>query len=174
MLTEADGGWRLGALTAIVLPSLLRQVIDGRLTRLGEETQALLGVAAVIGQEAPLALWAAVAGGDEDALLEPIERAGEARVLAETTDVGSVRFGHALIRETLYEAIPAIRRRQIHRQVGASLAASPHPDPDAVAYHFQRAGDARAAEWLVKAGERAHGANAWLTAADRYEAALAL
>jgi len=95
-------------------------------------------------------------------------------VLAETTDVRSVRFGYALIRETLYEAIPAIRRRQIHRQVGASLAASPQPDPDAVAYHFQRAGDARAAEWLVKAGERAHGANAWLTAADRYEAALAL
>ena len=30
-------------------------------------------------------------------------------------------------------------------------------------------GDARAAEWLVKAGERAQRAYAWLTAADRYE-----
>ena len=43
-----------------------------------------------------------------------------------------------------------------------------------MAYHFQRAGDARAGGWLVRAGERAALAYAWLTAAERYEAALAL
>src|SRR5262249_13130106 len=53
-------------------------------------------------------------------------------------------------------------------------AASPAADPDAVAYHFQRAGDERAADWLVRAGERAQRAYAWRTAAARYEAALPL
>ena len=45
------------------------------------------------------------------------------------------------------------------------------PDPDAVAYHLQQAGDPRAWEWLVRAGERAQRAYAWLTAAERLPAA---
>ncbi len=46
------------------------------------------------------------------------------------------------------------------------------PQPDAVAHHFERASDPRAAEWLVLAGERAQAAYAYLTAAERYEAAM--
>ncbi len=45
------------------------------------------------------------------------------------------------------------------------------PDPDAVAYHLQRAGDERAWEWLVQAADRAQRAYAWLTAAERLQAA---
>ena len=62
-------------------------------------------------------------------------------------------------------------RRILHRRVGEALAAVPNADPDAVAFHFRQAGDARAAEWLIEAGERAQEACAWLTAADRFEAA---
>ena len=65
----------------------------------------------------------------------------------------------------LYERVPALRRRRLHRQVGEALAALPAPDPDAVAYHFQQAGDERAAAWLVRAGERAEDAYALVTAA---------
>ena len=38
-----------------------------------------------------------------------------------------------------------------HRQVAEALIALPAPDPDAVAYHLQQAGDERAAAWLVRA-----------------------
>jgi hypothetical protein len=62
----------------------------------------------------------------------------------------------------------------MHQQVGEALTALPQADPDAVAYHLRQAGDARAAAWLVKAGERAEHAYAWLTAAERYQAAIAL
>ena len=55
-----------------------------------------------------------------------------------------------------------------------ALVGQPDPDPDAVGYPFLRAGDARAAQWLVRAGERARRAHANRTAAERYEAALAL
>ena len=66
------------------------------------------------------------------------------------------------------------RRHMMHRRVGEALAASSSADPDAVAYHFRQAGDDRAAKWIVKAGERAEQAYAWLTAAERFEGALSL
>ncbi len=45
------------------VPALLQQIVDDRLARLGDEEDALLAVAAVIGQEVPLAVWQAVARG---------------------------------------------------------------------------------------------------------------
>ena len=41
-------------------------------------------------------------------------------------------------------------------------------------YHFRQAGDARAAAWLVRAGERAQRAYAWQAAIERFEAAVTL
>ncbi len=115
-----------------------------------------------------------VAAIDETAVLDLVEQGMNARLLAEVPGDDAVRFAHALIREALYEGLPGIQRRRIHRRVGETLAASVIADADAVANHFQRAHDARAVEWLIAAGERAENANAHLTAAGRYEAALAL
>ena len=173
VLAPADGGWSLGDLGRTGVPTLLRQVIDGRLARLGEAARDLLAIAAVIGQEVPLDLWARVAEIDEEALLDTLATASEARLVEETPDGVRARFVHALIREALYEGLTPSRRRVRHRRVGEALAASPGPDPDAVAYHLRQAGDPRATEWLVRAGERAQLAYAWLTAIERYEAALA-
>jgi tetratricopeptide (TPR) repeat protein len=161
-------------LTQAALPVLLRQVIEGRVGRLDEEAQRLLAIAAVIGQEVPLAIWATVGEVDEDALLAVIEQATRAGLLAETLDGAGIRFSHALIREAIYEGEMATRRRRLHRAVAEVLAAQPRQDPDAVAYHFQQARDDRAVEWLMRAGERAQRAYAWLTAAQRFEAALVL
>jgi DNA-binding CsgD family transcriptional regulator len=178
---EGDGilrgvadSWALGDLAAVPVPPLLRQVIAGRLARLAPETERLLAVAAVIGQEVSLAIWAAVGEVAEDDLLGHLERASATRLLEETPAGTGMRFAHALIREVLYAGLPPLRRRGWHRRAGETLADAASPDPDAVAHHFQRAGDPRAAQWLVRAGERAWRAYAWLTAAARYEAALAL
>jgi ATP/maltotriose-dependent transcriptional regulator MalT len=174
ILREEAGGWALGDLGRARVPSLLRQVIDARLERLGEGARDLLAVAAVLGQEVPLALWAAVADTTEEALLPVVERATEARLLEVAPGDADMRFAHALVREALYEALLPSRRRFWHRRAAELLAAQARPDPDAVAGHFQRAGDPRAAEWLVRAGERARRSYALLTAAERFEAALTL
>ena len=166
-------GWALGDLTAIQVPPLLRQMIAGRLARLGEAARDLLAVAAVIGQEVPLALWATVAAVEEATLLDVIEHTAAAHLAEETPDGTRVRFTHALIREVLYEGLRPSRRREWHRRVGAALAALPYPDPDAVAYHFRQAGDERAAAWLIQAGDRARCAQAMPMAIERYAAALA-
>jgi DNA-binding CsgD family transcriptional regulator len=172
VLHHVDDDWHVGDLSILAVPPLVQQMIDGRVARLGEEAQRLLAIAAVIGHEILLAVWATVTQTDDDALLDLAERAVAAGLMEAASTEDAVRFRHALIREALYESITPLRRRRLHRQVGEALISNPHVDPDAVAFHFQQAGDDRAAEWLVKAGERAQRAYAWLTAADRYEAAL--
>ena len=117
-----------------------------------------------------------MAGTDEEALLDTIERAvggaAAGRVArrgaacASPTRSSARRSTRGLLPLAPPARAPAGRPRRCWRL--------PSPDPDAVAYHFQRAGDPRAARWLVRAGERAQRAYAWLTAAARYEAALAL
>jgi len=166
--------WHLGDLRQAALPPLLGQVIDARVARLDGEGQRLLALAAAVGQEAALAVLGPLAGMDEEALLAAVEGAAEAGLLAEAPDGLHVRFAHALVREAVYTGISPARRRLLHRRIGELLAAQSHPDPDAVAMHFQRAADGRAVPWLVRAGERAQLAYAWLTAIERYEAALAL
>ena len=122
----------------------------------------------------PLALWAAVGEADEDDLLDHVERAMAARLLAETPDGAGVRFAHALIREALYEGLPR-RGGALHRRAAEALAAASPPDPDAVAYHFRRAGDPRAVDWLIRAGVRArHASRLADGGAERFAAAAAL
>ncbi|HEX5505631.1 MAG TPA: AAA family ATPase, partial [Thermomicrobiales bacterium] len=170
-LRRAGGAWAVGDLASARVPPLLRQVIEERAARLGEEARRLLGLAAVLGQEVPLGLWAAVSDAAEDDLIGVAERAVAARLLAETPDGVGVRFAHPLIRAALYEGLGPLRQPGWHRRAAEALLATPAPDPDAVAYHLQRAGDPRAVEWLVRAGLRARHANAILTAADRFRAA---
>jgi DNA-binding CsgD family transcriptional regulator/tetratricopeptide (TPR) repeat protein len=164
-------GWALGELDRVIVPPLLRQVIDGRISRLGEETRTPLALAAVIGQETPLDLWAEVGDMGEETLLAIVEGAVEAHLLEAERDGTRVRFVHALTREALYEGVLPPRRRLWHRQVAEILASRPDADPDVVAYHFEQAGDSRAPMWLVQAGERAQRAYAWLTASERFGAA---
>jgi transcriptional regulator with XRE-family HTH domain/tetratricopeptide (TPR) repeat protein len=174
VLNATGGHWMLGDLAGVPVPTVLRQVIDARLARVGEEAETLLRVGAVIGQEVPLDIWHAVVQSDEDTLLARLAGAVAGHLIEATADGAHVRFAHALIREALYEGMSPPTRRRVHRRVGEVLAESPAPDPDAVASHFQRAGDARALPWLLAAGRRAQAAFAWTTAAARFEVALDL
>jgi len=174
VLARDGDGWRLDDLARAGVPTLLRQVIEGRVARLDDDAQESLGAAAVIGQEVPFAIWATVSGTDEDALTEVVEQAAVSRLMEETPDGTGARFVHALIRETVYEGLVPSRRRRLHRAAGEALAALPDPDADAVAHHFRVVGDARTALWLVKAGERARAAYAYVTAAERMREAVAL
>ena len=174
VLRQEGDGWALDALDTATVPALLRQLIAGRLARLGPATREALGAAAVIGHIVPFHLWSALIGRAEEGLLDLAAEACAARLLEEASDGTGARFVHALVREAVYEGVRPARRRMLHRRAGEVLMAAPDPDPDAVASHLVRAADSRAAEWLLRSGDRAHRAYAWLTAAARYEAALAL
>ena len=167
-----DGqGWALGELAELVVPTLVRQVIDIRLARLGPEVREPLALAAMIGQDVPFELWQRLAGLDDAAMLRLVETAIEWHVVVASADGTRMHFVHALTREALYEGILPPRRRLLHRDVADALMDQPAVDPDPVAYHLQRAGDPRTAGWMIRAAERAQRAYAWLTARDRFAAA---
>jgi DNA-binding CsgD family transcriptional regulator len=111
---------------------------------------------------------------NEEDLLAVGEKAVAARLMEAIPDGSGLEFTHALVREALYEGLLSLRRRRIHRQIAEALMTERHPDPDAVAYHLQRAMDVRAIAWLITAGERAENTFARRTAAERYETALSL
>lgn len=175
LLPEADGSWRLGALERIRIPVLLRQVIDQRLARLGDDAERLLVIASMIGPVVPLDLWFKVAEVDEGTLLDQMEKAIDAHLMTASADGMSVLFSHELLRDALYDGVSPPRRRGWHLRIVETLLALEHePDPDQVAFHLTQAGDPRAVEWLTYAGERAQRAFAWRTALQRYQAALEL
>ncbi len=174
VLQPSEDGWRLGDLDEAHLPPLLLQVLDARLDHLSPETHRALQVAAVIGQEMPLDLWQTVGQLDSADLDQAIAEALEARVLKESGKMRGLHFRHALLREALYESLVLSRRRALHRQIGDLLAATASPDLDAVAHHFQQAGDDRAVDWFIRAGERAIRLYAWKIGVERFETALQL
>jgi DNA-binding CsgD family transcriptional regulator len=172
VLHRKGRGWSLEDPGGIRVPPLLRQVIEGRLERLGKEARRLLAVAAVIGQELPFGLWQSVSDTSDDLLAEVIGRALEVHLIEEVPGGEKLRFVHALVRETLYrELLPPFRQRW-HQRVGEVLEQLARPNADEVAYHFRQAADPRAKRWLIQAGLRAEGAHAWMTAVERFEAAL--
>jgi transcriptional regulator with XRE-family HTH domain len=166
--TLVPGSARAGDFTQVNVPLLLRQVVASRVLRLGPTAEALLGVAAVIGQEVPLGIWTDVAGVVPEAVEAVAERALAVALLVEVRGGAGVGFAHALIREALYAEIPAMQRRQFHRRAGEALAAVASTDPDIVAYHFRQADDARARDWVARAAWRAYAAFAFTTARARF------
>jgi non-specific serine/threonine protein kinase len=164
--------WVLEDPGGIRVPTLLRQVIEGRLERLGEETRELLAAAAVIGQEVPLGLWQSVGDTGDERFAEATRRVLEARLMEEAAGGEKLRFVHALVRETLYRELALPFRQRWHRRVGEVLERTARPDPEEVANHFRQAGDSRAQGWLIRAGLRAEETYAWMTAVERFVAAL--
>lgn len=168
LLRPAGGVWTLGDLEQAPVPALVRQIVENRLATLSDEARQALSLAAVVGHTAPFAVLRAVSGLDEDALLDALEPAIAARLVVATPDGLGLRFAHALVRETVYEDILPPRRRARHLEVTEALLAAGDPDPDALAHHLQQAGDPRAIDWLVLAGERAQRAVAWATTVERF------
>ena len=171
-LERSGATWTVHDLGSMHVPLLVRQHVDQRLERLDLDQIRILQMAAVIGNEVPLDLWAAVTGVDDLQLIGVIETAERIGVFNELVAGDGYRFSHALFRATLYNQIILPRRRNWHVRVAEAVAGSAGADPDVVAHHFQMAGDSRAGRWLVDAGRRAVQRFAYQTASERFEQAL--
>lgn len=145
------GGAALAGDGSLRIPPSVREVIGLRLENLSPACNHLLTLAAVIGREFPLrALEQTGEGGGEQAL-EALEEAEAARIIAPTATLGVYRFAHALIRETLYDAIPSLRRARLHRQVGEALEQLWGEQPEHLAELAQHYSHAASAEDATKA-----------------------
>jgi DNA-binding CsgD family transcriptional regulator/tetratricopeptide (TPR) repeat protein len=155
-IARIDGLWRVHDLEERSVPTLVRHVIEARVQRLDDDTQRLLDIASVIGHEVAIDVWQAVSGASDEELIRAVEQATQYHIALETPDGRGIRFSHGLTRETLYRSKVSLHRRRQHRAIAEYLAQQPNPVPDTVAHHFAAADDARAIEWLIHAGKRAH------------------
>lgn len=174
ILRPVAGGWALGNLDQARLPTLVRQVVDMRLSRVSPNVRAALRAAAVIGEIVQVDLWSDVADSGDDLIEAAISDSTEMRILEETVSGNELQFRHELIREALLESLTLSQRRTLHRRIGERLSKVTRVDPEVVAHHFQQSGDDRAAHWLIMAGANAEARYARSDAANHYAAADAL
>ncbi len=164
------------------IPEGVRAVIGRRLARLGAACNQVLTIAAVIGRDFDVSALEAVGEPLAVPLQDVLEEAVAARVITVVPQAtGHFRFAHALIRETLYEALPRGRRVQLHQQIAEVLEQlyGTHPEPHLaeLAYHFfegSREGGAldKAIAYAVQAGKHATALLAYEEGAEHYVRAL--
>jgi DNA-binding SARP family transcriptional activator/tetratricopeptide (TPR) repeat protein len=167
----------------LAIPQSVKDVIGRRLRHLSAECNRVLTLASVLGHEFDVAALANVSGVDRDTLLELLDEAIGARVVSEVPGAtGRLRFAHALIRDTAYEALTRIRRARLHRLAGEALEDLHGDDPDPylaeLAHHFfEGASDgdsAKAVAYARRAGDRAVVLVAYEEAVRLHEMALSL
>ncbi|MBB4679685.1 BTAD domain-containing putative transcriptional regulator [Crossiella cryophila] len=102
------------------LPAALVAVVRGDLACLGEPVRELLRWASVLGAEVSVAELALVTGRGPAELVALVEQAVAAGVLADVR--GALEVRPTLIREVVYDAIPAATRTRMHAGAARALA----------------------------------------------------
>ncbi len=144
---------------AIELPQSLHALALGRLDRLGEEEQATLKVASVIGREFDVAwLQACRPTRPANGLRSDLTAAARAGVaLPSRAEPPAFRFDHAITHEAAYESLPYAIKLELHgrvaRHVEDAVADEADPHLDDLAFHYDRSDQpTKRREYLWKAG----------------------
>jgi DNA-binding SARP family transcriptional activator len=165
------------------IPPGVRAVIDQRVGRLSERCRILLVPASVIGREFGLDALTRLSKVPRGELVDALDEAMAEGILGDVPgSPGRLRFGHALIRDTLYDGLAPARRMQLHQDAAGALEAvhaddlGPHLTE--LAHHYFAAVPAgvadRAVEYARRAGDRAASQLAYEEAGRLYEMALSL
>ena len=186
-----ESGWqvKLERLVDVHVPPTLTGVLQARLDSLPSKERALLQRASVVGRLFWDMAVAELAAGEESGFekdeLAPLLRAVRDRELIfrreHSTFIGTdeYTFKHALLRDVTYETVLLKLRRVYHRQVAAWLEAAARDRLGEylglIAGHYELAGDqAKAVEYLQRAGDKACLAYAHQEAVEYYRRALTL
>jgi tetratricopeptide (TPR) repeat protein len=107
---------------ALEIPSTLRDLLMARLDRLGP-AKATAQLASALGREFSYELLKAASASDEMVLKKDLETLAAADLVHRRRGARSsgYAFKHALIRDTAYESMPKLMRRQMHARIAAAL-----------------------------------------------------
>ncbi|GAB2478020.1 BTAD domain-containing putative transcriptional regulator [Jatrophihabitans fulvus] len=162
---------------ATAVPDGVRDVVRHRLALLPARVDTVLHAAAAAGREVDLDVLLATVGGDGDAddLLDAVEAAVVSGLLVERGP-DRVAFTHALVRDTLYDDLSAMRAARWHGRLAAALERLRPDAVTALAHHHGLAGSAHAAaasRYAVRAAELATSRFAHTEAAQWWQRAVA-
>jgi DNA-binding winged helix-turn-helix (wHTH) protein/predicted ATPase len=191
LIVERDGEWATRAdlsASELGIPDDVRRMIERLVDRLPPAERNLLDVASVAGE---VFSAAAVAAGVRAAIedVEPVltSLARHHRLVREIaalewpdgTIAAGFEFLHTLYRDVLYQRLPAGRRAELHREVGAreetAYGARAAEIAAELAMHFEQSGElGRATRYREHAAENARRRGAYEEARVHFEHALAL
>jgi oligopeptide transport system substrate-binding protein len=159
------------------LPPTVQEVIAGRLAQLSPPARELVGIAATIGREFTPDTLAQVSRVDEDTIVQGLDELWQRRIIREQSN--AYTFSHDKIREFAYLAQSTARRRHLHRRIAQTIEThSPTKDRDrlaSLAFHYSRTdASAKALQYLSLAGDSARDLQAFDTAINFYQRALAI
>ncbi|HEX5703247.1 MAG TPA: protein kinase [Pyrinomonadaceae bacterium] len=116
-----SGRWKRCDVGELVIPQSVKETIGNRLDRVGDQTNDVLRIAAVLGKTFSFdELQAAAENISEDTLLDALDESTTAQLI-NTAGNDSFTFTHDKIREVLYEEMNPIRRRRLHRHAAEGL-----------------------------------------------------
>ena len=132
------------------LPASLAALLNDRLSSVSAQTVQILRTAALLGGKFRVTDLAVLLGRPVSALAAGLQEAVAARIL-----VGSgseLAFRHQLIRQALYESMPAALRTALHAEAARGLAAA---DADALSvaqqlFAARQPGEGWARAWLIQ------------------------
>ena len=111
-----------GTLDQTALPDSVREVIGGRVARLGADAERVLAAAAVIGRDFDLDVLERATRVHVDSLLDILESAATSSLVQEVDAApGRYNFCHALVQRTIYEDLGSTRRARTHEHVALAL-----------------------------------------------------
>lgn len=162
-------------------PELVRRVLLRRVERLGEVAQRMLSAASVLGSSFELDAVEALTDMTHDAIMDVVDVALAARVIVPLSDrLEAYRFGHELIRDTLYAELRGQERKRMHQRAAEHFSRHEKVSGAAsvreVAQHYYRAlpsvDPMHALTWLTRAAEDCEQASDFDEAARFYRSGI--
>ena len=141
-LWQAESGWQWTPVSELRLPIGLSPLIARRFGRLSSSTQAVLSIAAVLGDEFDVRLVVAAGAGSEAAVQLALSEGLAAGILRCAYERGGrgYAFTHAQLVEVLVQGTPPDRLRQLHQRVADALERRDRTRVSEIAQHYDAAG----------------------------------
>ena len=140
---QRDGVWQRVTDDRSTVPPIIRDVIGRRFSRVSDRCREMLALASAFGQTFEHRALVAGLGGVDARVVEDLNEAITAQLVYETAS--GYRFGHAMVREALYQSLIGPRRRRLHATAAAALETISGTAVDEraseLAHHFLLAGD---------------------------------
>jgi tetratricopeptide (TPR) repeat protein len=178
---RSERGWTLKEIGKVEIPSTVRALIEHRVSRLGVDLVQTLSSGSAMGMDFPYELLKKVTGQEDEALIAQLEKAAQAGLLIEKRVGRDVFFAFPdeQIRDYFYSELSLIRKRKTHGRIAQATEELYQTQKDEhleeLAYHYIQAGElAKAAEFSLKAGNRAAELHAYPEAKKHYQNVLEL